>query len=438
MSSSATAIVKKDHNKQQWEESEFPLVCETCLGDNPYMRMTREKHGKQCQICETPFTVFSWTAGTKGRLKRVEICQNCARTKNVCQVCIFDLQYGLPVQLRDSILKEHADTSGSSSAGSVVPKSDANRAWFKQAQQRAIEQGTAGVMSGSMEATLKLREAAKMAPQYDRNLAKLCTFFARGECNRGSRCPFRHEMPRDRNDPLAKQSTKSRFYGINDPLAAKMMNGIKAKEEEMMEGVDKNTTTLYVGFDQNEDNNVDLNEMDLRDAFYSFGEIVSVRMKKDGDGAFVEYSAREATSLAIAAMNRKSIRGVQLYVNWAKSSKRGGTSDSAKVNSGKGLHNNGDVTSMNNTTCTAAPLLPPGGLKSKVVIPAGFVPAKRPVVRVQVAPGPASTSARVASVPRPGGGPIRRAGGKSAVPRPYYPSADPNRYGSKEQSSDRT
>lgn len=84
--------IKRDDNKQQWEDTEFPLVCETCLGDNPYVRMTKEPFGKKCQVCETPFTVFAWQAGTKGRLKRVEICRSCAQAKNVCQVCIYDLQ----------------------------------------------------------------------------------------------------------------------------------------------------------------------------------------------------------------------------------------------------------------------------------------------------------------------------------------------------------
>jgi len=44
--------IKKDASKQKWEETEFPLVCETCLGDNPYVRMTKETHGKKCKICE--------------------------------------------------------------------------------------------------------------------------------------------------------------------------------------------------------------------------------------------------------------------------------------------------------------------------------------------------------------------------------------------------
>ena len=28
------------------------------------------------------------------RFKRTEVCQTCAKLKNVCQTCIFDLQYG--------------------------------------------------------------------------------------------------------------------------------------------------------------------------------------------------------------------------------------------------------------------------------------------------------------------------------------------------------
>ena len=44
--------------------------------------------------------IFRWNPGAKMRFKKTEICQTCAKLKNVCQTCLLDLDYGLPIQVR--------------------------------------------------------------------------------------------------------------------------------------------------------------------------------------------------------------------------------------------------------------------------------------------------------------------------------------------------
>ncbi|KAM2466596.1 hypothetical protein FF1_008525 [Malus domestica] len=87
-----------------WERSDFPIICELCLGDNPYVRMTRADYDKECKICTRPFTVFRWRPGRDARFKKSEICQTCSKLKNVYQVYLLDLEYNLPVQVRDTAM----------------------------------------------------------------------------------------------------------------------------------------------------------------------------------------------------------------------------------------------------------------------------------------------------------------------------------------------
>lgn len=37
--------------------------------------------------------------GARMRFKKTEVCQTCAKIKNVCQTCLLDLEYGLPTQV---------------------------------------------------------------------------------------------------------------------------------------------------------------------------------------------------------------------------------------------------------------------------------------------------------------------------------------------------
>lgn len=40
-----------------------------------------------------------------------------------------------------------------------------------------------------------LAHLARTTPYYKRNQARICSFFVRGQCTRGAECPYRHEMP---------------------------------------------------------------------------------------------------------------------------------------------------------------------------------------------------------------------------------------------------
>ncbi|UIZ29759.1 hypothetical protein KXD40_003076 [Peronospora effusa] len=223
--------IKADSTKTAWESEEFPLLCESCLGENPYVRMMKEAYGSACKICARPFTVFRWKPGKRARYKKTEVCQTCARMKNVCQTCVLDLQYHLPVQVRDAFLAKEDGEDGQVAVN--VPESDANREWFSQQHSRMLEQegsvSAYGKASGS--ANSALLRLARQEPYYKRNRAHLCSFYARGECNRGDECPYLHEMPHDKDDPLAKQNIKDRFYGKKDPVAMKMLGGEKKSQQ---------------------------------------------------------------------------------------------------------------------------------------------------------------------------------------------------------------
>jgi hypothetical protein len=48
-------------------------------------------------VCARPFTVFRWAPGPRARYKKTEVCSTCAKIKNICQTCLLDLQFGMPI-----------------------------------------------------------------------------------------------------------------------------------------------------------------------------------------------------------------------------------------------------------------------------------------------------------------------------------------------------
>ncbi|KAK1867009.1 hypothetical protein I4F81_009521 [Pyropia yezoensis] len=263
MSSSRGAT--SDARKATLEASTFPILCDSCLGPTPLLRMQKDTTGRPCKVCERPFTVYRWRPGgadAGARHKKTEICAACARLKNVCQTCILDLVHGLPVAVRDASLP-----TGTAQL-TVAPATAASRGYVAAQTDRAIAAGEVDALYAAPEANGLAAQLARRGPSYGRNRARLCSFFAKeGGCSRGVYCPYRHELPGSGRggggwapggtppvaggggsaattasgggnggaaagaaappaltaDPLAKQNLRDRYYGTNDPVAEQML-----------------------------------------------------------------------------------------------------------------------------------------------------------------------------------------------------------------------
>lgn len=308
--------IAADVNKEGWEKSAFPILCETCLGDNPYVRMQKEDYGVECKICVRPFTIFRWKAGTHGRYKATVVCQSCSKMKNVCQTCLFDLEYGLPVQVRDKFLEEQGQSK------ITLPPSRIGRDYqLQEAQKQADATDGAYTKSGTHP---MLKRLARMTPYYKRNEARICTFYVKGACNRGQDCPFKHELPQ--GGELANQKLRDRFHGENDPVAKKLLR--RAEEDLTLQPPeDKSITTLYVGgLDSG------IKERDVRDQFYVFGEIRSIRMVPKQSCAFVTFVSREAAEEAASKLYRiLEIKGTRANLMWGRPQQTMATQASAAM-----------------------------------------------------------------------------------------------------------
>jgi pre-mRNA-splicing factor RBM22/SLT11 len=296
-------------------EADCPILCETCLGPNPFIRMTKQLHGAACKICERAFTTFRWKPGPQARYKNTQICRTCAKLKNVCQTCILDLQYGLPVQVRDHALADEDKVR--------APVNDINRTFMMERLERQLAEqgdeseaaailGASGYGKSSRDSRLKRLRSGN--PYYDRNRAHLCTYFARGKCNRGDECPYRHEMPKSEDDPLAKQNIKDRYYGKNDPVAAKLMKKMKGPEYAPSPPQDRSITTIWVG-----NLHPQTSDADIRRVFYTYGDITDIRVVASKTCAFVVFAARAAAEAAIKGLYGDcTIRGAHARLNWGK------------------------------------------------------------------------------------------------------------------------
>ena len=97
------------------------------------------------------------------RYKKTEICQTCAKLKNVCQTCLLDLHYNLPVQVRDTALGITND----------APRSEINREYFAQNVEGRVSSSEIAGNMGLMHATRQV-QGKDFALCLTRNRLYLC------------------------------------------------------------------------------------------------------------------------------------------------------------------------------------------------------------------------------------------------------------------------
>jgi len=193
---------------------EFPMVCETCLGPNPYVRMQKLRVGdKLCKMSNVAFQAFRWKAGA-GRFKETIVCKEVALEKNVCQACLSDLTYGVPVGVRDALLKKEDDE----------PVSDVNQAYYyassKNSESRHRETTAPSRELLGLARSLEAANAATRGTAF-RNLKRLCSFWVRGDCSRVGRntCPFR---------PCCGEFKFPELAATHPPECAALVEGLRA------------------------------------------------------------------------------------------------------------------------------------------------------------------------------------------------------------------
>ena len=321
-----------DINKAGWESSEFPSVCEKCLGPNPYLRMMKENYGAECKICTRPFTVFKWVPDNASRSKKTVICMSCSRLKNACQHCLLDLQFGLPLQIRDAALK--LATQGANSG--------INREYFVQNNKDKYKDGETAVEFGTTDAAARdlLQRLSQTDAYYKRDRPFPCTMFAQGGCPRGDECPYSHNLEdfpqsmrrigadngegdADQHDSHGGDRKRARTDASDDivdrgtrtigrsgaivPVTSGTIDLTPPKDPKIM-------SLFLTGVED------DLPEHLIRSFFEPYGKIRSVVCVHQARSAFVNFANRQAAEAAVEGCNGPDIviGSCPLRVQWGK------------------------------------------------------------------------------------------------------------------------
>lgn len=288
-------------------DADTPLLCETCLGPNPYVRMSKQHQGKECKVCGRPFTVFRWNPGSGMRFKKTEICTTCAKLKNVCQSCILDLEYHLPTQVRDAALGTSVK----------IPMSDINRQYFVNRMDALLDgtstEATTSLVGPSRAGHDLLKKLANHEPDYKRNRPLVCSFYARGACTRGEACPYRHDMPSS-----TTSTVQSRYHGHDDAGARHILKKVAGAKHLEPPTNPEIKSLFFSGLP-------DMDEAQLRAflvdsvAGLAASDLAKIQRVGSSPSAFVHFATRAAAERAASALALKvTMQGQDVRVAWGR------------------------------------------------------------------------------------------------------------------------
>lgn len=150
----------------------------------------------------------------------------------------LDLEYGLPIQVGDNAFSIKDD----------IPRSDINKEYYIQNVDRdmgKLNMHTPGESVGkSQGASDLLMKLARTNPYYKRNRPHIYSFWVKENVNEERNVLF--DMKNQQIQIiLADQNIKDRYYGINDPVAEKLMKRASALPK-LEPPEEKTITTLYL------------------------------------------------------------------------------------------------------------------------------------------------------------------------------------------------
>jgi len=314
---------------------DFPLVCETCLGSNPYVRMEKIPNGVECRISKRPCTGFEWRVN--GVKKQTCVAYPIAAQKNICQVCMNDLTFGLPVSVRDSFLKKAMEkgVEGVNEMFGSLPKSRVGMDYmFNQqlAQQASAEAGVLQLTDESSEAVSSLVTATTAHVQdssgFKFRLPDICQDWVSGEAHKRS-CSKRPccglykfpELPSKIADQLENQLKNMGPGNVKlDEASRRILSKVASRETKAGSSGAPNAmnSTLFVA-----NLPATIKEDQVRAVFSKFPGLTRVNVvdskSSPGKVAFVEYSSKQEASFVLS-LSGMAVAGHPVQLSWARPS----------------------------------------------------------------------------------------------------------------------